>query len=77
MYYHFLHNWGTGWFEAFAESRQFGYRFLGTQLSLEGVYKVPYSSLGLGVIKSVGEDNQVVKGVREYHGYGKEYNVEI
>ena len=27
-------------------------------------------------IKSVGEENQVVKRVREYHGCGEEFNVE-
>ena len=39
----------------------------------EGVYKVLYSLLGGGeFIKSVGEEYQVVKRGKEYHGYGKE-----
>ena len=38
------------------------------------LYIVPYP-LG-GVFKSVGEEYQVVKRGREYHGFGEEYNAE-
>ena len=46
--------------------------FSGGSLSREGVYKVHYSPLGGGVIKSVGEVYQVMKRGREYHGCGEE-----
>ena len=38
------------------------------------MYKVPYSPGKF--IKSAEEKYQVVKGGREYHGCGEEYNVE-
>ena len=38
------------------------------------MYKVPYSFVGR-LIKSVGEDYQVVKRERKYHGCGEEYMV--
>ena len=43
-----------------------------------GEYKVPYPPPALGgkFIKSVGEEYQVGKRGREYHGCGEEYNVE-
>ena len=40
----------------------------------KGVYKVPYPPREF--IKSVGEEYQVVKRVREYHGCGEVYNVD-
>ena len=40
-----------------------------------GVYKVPYPSPLGKFMKSVGEEYQVVKRGREYHGCGEEYNI--
>ena len=54
-----------------AKSVQVGRGFIITQRFCPGVYKVPYSPL----FKSVGEEYQVVKRGREFHGCGEEYNV--
>ena len=48
-------------------------------LTLVGVYKVPYFLPGAGgeFFKSVGEKYQVMMRGREYYGCGEEYNMEI